>query len=251
MDKGGQLFHAWGRTVTVYRITAPGGGGAPSSWENKGALRGCPKRKSERIHSIALSPHVPNAPNGDQLFCGTAGAGGLYSWQFHDLEAFNKSLALEVANDIKRPVMFEEFRIGRPLGEGSHGFVYRSLWAKGNNKPVAIKLFHPHFTDILRSEAEALAQSCQHPNILNIIGLCLKTSKRDHFPGLVLDFWPNGTLHKLVKDSEPGGGLPFFRIKALGGQIASALEFCHSDGGRIHRDLKSDNSEPPHGRAGG
>ena len=242
MGDGGQLFHAWGQSIAVYRGTALPGGGLPT-WVSKGVLKGCPS--SGTIHSLALSPG-----HGDELICGTAGGRGLHVWQYNDLKAFNRKLVDEVADACRIHVYEEVFELGTALGEGAHGCVYPSVWLQGNGKKVAVKLFQSRFAESFRGEATALALT-RHPNILGICGLCLRTSKGD-LPGLVVDFLERGTLHDLVKSRGPGEGLALGEIKNLGQQIASALNSCHNARGLviIHRDLKTDNSELFRGAAG-
>ena len=136
---------------------------------------------------------------------------------------------------------FERFRrgsrytIGRELGAGGMGAVY---FATDNrlNRPVAIKILHPHRTTPaarrrFAREARLLAK-LHHPNIVTVHD----AGEGEGVWYFVMDYIDSPTLAERLVD----GPLPIEGVRALGSDLLQALEAAHR-AGVIHRDVKPAN----------
>jgi predicted Ser/Thr protein kinase len=136
--------------------------------------------------------------------------------------------------------ILNRYRVVRELGRGAMGVVYRCHDEVGDID-VAIKAVPPEVT-IDPAEMEEIRQNFRlverlhHPNIANV-----KTLERDPDSGryfLVMEFVAGVNLraHRLAR----GGNLPPDETLPLLEQIASALDYGHSER-IIHRDIKPAN----------
>ncbi|XP_031131604.1 probable LRR receptor-like serine/threonine-protein kinase At3g47570 [Ipomoea triloba] len=129
---------------------------------------------------------------------------------------------------------FEESNL---LGLGSFGSVYKGTLANGMH--VAVKVFRLLNEGASRSfEAECeVLRNIRHRNLTKVLGSC---SNLD-FKALVLEYMPNGSLHKWLYSHN------YFldMIQRVGIMIdmASALEYLHNGYSKpvIHCDLKPSN----------
>jgi serine/threonine protein kinase len=128
------------------------------------------------------------------------------------------------------------YRIVEQLGEGGSGTVYRAEDPR-LERDVAIKVLRANAFDDerarerFRREARALSRLL-HPNISTLFDL--DADKGQDF--IVLEFVPGETLARVLRD----GPIPEDRARAIGIEIAEALDCAHEQG-IVHRDLKPAN----------
>lgn len=128
------------------------------------------------------------------------------------------------------------YEIREKLGQGGMGVVYRAHDGR-LGRDVAIKflsspaLAGQSAAERFQQEARALAR-LNHPNIgvIHDLGVHLGTNY------IVMEFVPGSSLAVLIAR----GPFPEQEVRALGEQIASALQQAHEQG-LIHRDLKPSN----------
>jgi len=137
---------------------------------------------------------------------------------------------------IKEGAMLGGFRMGRLLGKGGMGEVYRAHDSK-LRRDVAIKILPGAFADDperlsrFRREARTLA-SLNHPHISAIFDL----EDSGQTTALVMELVEGPTLADRIGE----GLIPVQEAIGIAGQIADALEYAHEKG-IIHRDLKPAN----------
>ena len=128
------------------------------------------------------------------------------------------------------------YRVGRLLGIGGMGHVYRARDTK-LQRDVALKILPDAFVQdpdrVARFTREArVLASLNHTNIGTIYGF----ENSDHIHALVLELVDAPTL----EDRIARGALPFDEAIAIARQIVDALEATHAVG-IVHRDLKPAN----------
>ncbi|XP_071959263.1 aurora kinase C-like [Antedon mediterranea] len=131
----------------------------------------------------------------------------------------------------------QDFDIGRPLGKGKFGNVYLAR-EKQSKFIVALKvLFKSQLSKSnvehqLRREIEIQAH-LRHPHILRLYGYFYDATR----VYLILEFAPKGELYKQLQKC---GRFDERRSSNYIGQLANALQYCHSKK-VIHRDIKPEN----------
>lgn len=139
---------------------------------------------------------------------------------------------------------FGRYVVAEQLGEGGFGTVYRADDPR-LGRAVAIKVLHGDGTDEramtrFRQEARVLSRLL-HPNIATLFDFDAEQGKEY----LVLEFVDGETLARALEH----GALPESRARAIGAEVADALQFAHEEG-VVHRDLKPGNIMlTPRGRA--
>ena len=116
--------------------------------------------------------------------------------------------------------------------------VYKALDSSLHNRPVALKVLHPHLlvdpTFVQRFQQEAgAAANLRHPNVVVVH----EVGELEGTYYIAMEYLPGTPLDELVKDQGP---LALGRAVEIIGQIASALDYAHEKG-FIHRDVKSGN----------
>lgn len=129
------------------------------------------------------------------------------------------------------------YRVIRRLGRGGMGIVYQAQ-ELSTGRTVALKMLsHRLIYDeeaAARFQREAeIVQRLAHENIIQILGRF--EAFRTYF--LVLEFCHGRTLEELVLEE---GRLPEGRVRAIAGQLASALAAAHR-AGVAHGDVKPAN----------
>jgi len=119
------------------------------------------------------------------------------------------------------------------LGHGGMGAVYRARDAR-LDRDVAIKVVRHYTTDgvsRLRNEAKAVAR-LNHPSICTVYEVAVA----DGIACIAMELIDGVPLSSAI----PNAGMPAERVRAIGRQIAEALDHAHANG-VIHRDLKGAN----------
>jgi len=144
---------------------------------------------------------------------------------------------LNSANLARWIINFKQLELGKQIGVGSYGVVYRAKW-KGVD--VAVKKFMKQKLPekrMLEFRAEVASLSeLHHPNIIMFIGACVKP------PNLciVTEYMKKGNLRDILRDKTIQ--LPWKLRMKIARSIALALNYLHTlDPVIIHRDLKSSN----------
>ncbi len=134
-----------------------------------------------------------------------------------------------------------KYRIIDRIGKGGMAEVYRGRHEK-LDRTVAVKILHSSLANdsdfIARFEREArLAANLRHTNIVQVYDF---DTQKDRLY-MVMEYINGGTLKELLdKQKETGKYLSFRVISRILSQIASALDYAHSQG-MLHRDLKPSN----------
>jgi len=130
-----------------------------------------------------------------------------------------------------------QYKIVEMIGQGGMATVYKSYQAS-LNRYVAIKVLPAQlsmdtdFVERFRREALAAAQ-LRHPNIITIYDVA---SQQDLY-FIVMELLEGRTLDQILREGQP---IPLPRVVSIISQVASALDYAHSQG-IIHRDVKPSN----------
>jgi len=143
------------------------------------------------------------------------------------------------SSNIARPFVFEDFALGRLLGEGLFGNVYIAR-TKKEMKVVALKVLYKKRLEKekvvaqLRREVE-IHTRLRHENIVRMYSYFHDSDK----VFLVLEYCPNGTLFDALKRApEKRFDEPY--AASVMRQLCSALSYCHQYQ-IVHRDIKPEN----------
>ncbi len=137
-----------------------------------------------------------------------------------------------------------DLELGAQLGHGAFGVVYRGRLLRGTGADVAVKVldvahvgrtlgFTSHET--VRAfywEAINLAL-CDHPGIVELLGVCVDANPAANFRAIVLEFCGGGDLKCALR--APPGDVWHWAV-----QLAEALRYLHASG-QVHRDIKGEN----------
>lgn len=137
-------------------------------------------------------------------------------------------------------VDLENYRIIKKVGEGSYGKVYLVQDIQTNEQLVAkeSKVECQTTKDQKSFFNEITAFSKVHnPAVLSLIGFNMTNFEGDHYPTILTEYMPNGSLDKLFKENADFSSSEKYII-LLG--IAKGMECLHEHG-IIHRDLKPAN----------
>jgi serine/threonine protein kinase len=127
-----------------------------------------------------------------------------------------------------------ELELGKMIGHGASGTVYKSSW-KG--KAVAVKTISEEAISFSMKEflsEMALMNIVRHPNVAHL--LCGSVEAGNYF--LVLKFYPRGALDDLLAKKAAEFSEPLKDSIIL--QVARAMKYLHSLS-VVHRDLKPGN----------
>uniref|UniRef100_A0ACD5UZ20 Uncharacterized protein n=1 Tax=Avena sativa TaxID=4498 RepID=A0ACD5UZ20_AVESA len=125
------------------------------------------------------------------------------------------------------------------LGEGGFGAVYKG--SLPNGEEIAVKRLSKSSTqgvEELKNELAVVAK-LKHKNLVRLVGVCLEQQERL----LVYEFVPNGSLDKILFDSEKREQLDWGKRYEIINGIARGLQYLHEDSQLkvVHRDLKASN----------
>lgn len=136
-------------------------------------------------------------------------------------------------------VIAERYAIDSEIGRGGMAVVYRARDLR-LNRPVAIKILHPHLASQEESAARFVRESqaiakLNHPNIIEIYDASRDPRSKSHF--LVMELVEGPTLKDFL-DAHPLD-IPELGL-AMVACLCDALQHAH-DKGIIHRDIKPEN----------
>lgn len=140
-------------------------------------------------------------------------------------------------NELVGRTLLNRYRIGALIGSGGMADVYKAYDLK-LKREVAVKALVAHLAretsavQRFRREAETAA-GLKHPNIVTIYDV----GKSGNLHFIVMDLLPGQTLNQLIKKT---GSLPLQQVTSIVSQVASALDYAHSQG-VVHRDIKPSN----------
>ena len=131
-------------------------------------------------------------------------------------------------------IPWEEITLGKELGRGGFGIVYRGDWRHGGD--VAVKqiqgILGADAAKELQEEASVMAR-LSSPYIVRLFGLCWEHQKY----AMVMELMPRASLYDLLHNGQP---LPWSVRYAIAQDIAFGLRLLH-ERRILHRDLKSLN----------
>ncbi|GAM20411.1 hypothetical protein SAMD00019534_035860 [Acytostelium subglobosum LB1] len=133
---------------------------------------------------------------------------------------------------------FEDLEIGREIGSGGFGKVYKGEYLQ---TPVAIKKIHiapddPNRKDLekfLIREIETI-KLFRHPNVIQFVGV----AENDGILYIVTELVPGGDLQWYLKNRQVD--LPWLLRINIAYDVTLAMSYLHSKN-IVHRDLKSSN----------
>ena len=139
-------------------------------------------------------------------------------------------------------VIDDRFELQRKLGTGGFGDVWLALDRLGNNKPIALKLLHPHLIveDGIRrrftQEAELLTK-LDHPSIAGAFAW----SVDGEVPYLAMEFVDGRPLDEEIRDLlKASRHFDLKEVERIMGELGAAIDYAHSMR-VVHRDLKPKN----------
>jgi serine/threonine protein kinase len=155
-----------------------------------------------------------------------------------------KSKRTSTPGEARRPTKktsfaFEDFELGRELGEGIFGHVYLAR-TKREQKIVALKVLYKRtlekelVVEQLKREVE-IHSRLKHDNIVRMYSYFHDSDK----VYLVLEYCPGGTLYEALRKA-PDNRFPEPKAASIIKQLASALAVCHQYQ-IVHRDIKPEN----------
>ncbi|MBP9726570.1 MAG: protein kinase [Gammaproteobacteria bacterium] len=142
---------------------------------------------------------------------------------------------IKAVNSTSIPIIsWSDLILGKELGRGGFGVVYKALWLKTTSVAVKklLKALTPDLLEEFKKETEVHIH-LRHPNVIMLYGICLPPQQF----GMVLEFMANGSLDQVLQ--RPGECSLSTRLTfAL--EMVSGLLYLHSKN-IVHRDLKSLN----------
>ena len=143
----------------------------------------------------------------------------------------------------------EGFSESNKIGVGSYGFVYKGILDQ-DGTPIAVKVFNLPKRGVSKSfmsECKAL-RKIRHRNLVKVLSACSSFDfQGNDFKALVFELMPignlDGWLHPEVREDESPQRLTLLQRLNIAIDIASALEYLHSqcDETIVHNDLKPSN----------
>ena len=131
------------------------------------------------------------------------------------------------------------YRVETLLGEGGSKRVYLARDTR-LERDVALALIKTEQLDVkgvarVRREAQAMARLGDHPHIVTVYDV----GEDGPQPYIVSQYMAGGALDDLLRRAA-SQRLPISQVLSIGGQIATALEYAHTQS-IVHRDLKPSN----------
>ena len=136
-------------------------------------------------------------------------------------------------------VLGERYRVGKVIGDGGMGSVYRGTDVV-LGREVALKVFRADVTDpdeLRRQQAEArMLAGLNHPGLVTLFDTGTLLSGGREIPFLVMELVSGTDLRNHLAS----GPLPGAEVARLGAELAGALQYIHHRG-VVHRDIKPAN----------
>ncbi|CAJ2653353.1 unnamed protein product [Trifolium pratense] len=133
------------------------------------------------------------------------------------------------------------------VGAGSFGSVYKGSLLLFE-RPIVVKVLNLQTRGAAKSfmaECKALGKM-KHRNLVKVLTCCSSVDYNgEDFKAIVFEFMPNGSLEKLLYDSEGSGNhnLSFKQRVDIAIDVAHALDYLHNDTEQavVHCDIKPSN----------
>jgi hypothetical protein len=186
---------------------------------------------------------IANDPLNPMFFI-IGGSAGLVLTAVGVIRKMRRNSFEKTINPLTRRVDFEipasEIVVGKKIGEGSFGMVFKGEWGSGKT-PVVIK-------QVNISEKEGALQefinefrvmaSIRYANVIDLYGTTVVDGKRC----IVMEYMPRGSLDGVLWGDEKREQLPQLLRLKIACDVARGVLFLHKqDPPILHRDLKSLN----------
>jgi len=140
-------------------------------------------------------------------------------------------------DDLTGSVLDDRYRLGKRIGDGSMGSVYRAEHIHLGTS-VAVKVLHSRFEKGSGAEQRFLREGqsagrIDHPNVVRIFDV---GRSPDGAPYIVMELLEGQELSKLLAAER----LTLARVATLASQLLSGLARAHAER-VVHRDIKPDN----------
>jgi len=145
---------------------------------------------------------------------------------------------LDSADEAPPVLVAERYLLMDEIGRGGSGTVWRATDQRINDREVAIKILHSHWSRNtwmrfrLQDEMRALSK-LHHPSIVSVLDF---GELQDGRAFLVMELVRGGTLREHLS----AGRLPVEQSLAIATRLAEGLDAAHENG-ILHRDLKPEN----------
>lgn len=138
-------------------------------------------------------------------------------------------------------IIDDRFLLKQHLGGGGSAAVWRAVDLQ-TNKPLALKLLHPHFRENTEVRARLMREAMLLSNLRHEnIALAFQLELERIQPYFVMELLEGDSLEDIMGDrASVGEHFTFGEILAVFEPICSALQYAHQKG-VIHRDLKPSN----------
>ena len=149
------------------------------------------------------------------------------------------STADEPGESLRGAVLLKKYRLGKSIGFGAMGVVYRASLVTDANPRFALKMLHPEHiadTEIIHRFLDE-GRACErlvHPNIVRVHETAVA---EDGSPFIVMDLLEGVPLSEYTKN---GGRVPWLPSATILQGVLAGLAAAHATG-VVHRDLKPEN----------
>ena len=140
-----------------------------------------------------------------------------------------------ISSHLVTRIKTNDLKLGKVLGKGGFGTVYKGIWRSGGDIIVAIKQMNEGslMGALEQFEKEVMTMSqLRHPNIVQIYGISC-----DQTYAIIMEYMEGGALDNLLMSSED---LPWTLRRQILQDCWAGLSYLHQKN-VMHRDVKSGN----------
>ena len=192
-------------------------------------------RETEGLRSLPIAIVTALSTQRDRERVMAAGADEYLSKPFHIVQI------AELVTRLRRKSRMQvgRYQLIRQIGEGSSKRVYEA-YDPETDRPVAVGVFSgDSFGSSARErffrETREMMELGEHPNVVTV----LDAAEHHDEPYIVMELMAGGGLDEII-NGDCGMRLPIARALEIASDVASGLNFVHSQG-VVHRDLKPAN----------